>query len=95
MNTWILIHVVICYHMYVYIQGITDYGYALCDICTELSNCVLRTEYPDPVSAHLLDKLSTIEYRLSHGANEKLQLGSLVGAFIVGRDMMSRPKGTA
>jgi hypothetical protein len=36
-----------------------------------------------------MDKLSNIEYRLSHGVNEKLQLGSLVGAFIVARNMLS------
>jgi DNA polymerase III delta prime subunit len=34
-------------------------------------------------------RLSTFEYRLSHGVNEKLQLGALVGAFTIARSMMS------
>jgi hypothetical protein len=42
--------------------------------------------------AYLLDKLSTIEHRLSHGASDKLQLGALVGAFIVGRAMITPTK---
>jgi DNA polymerase III delta prime subunit len=40
------------------------------------------------VSAYLMDALSTIEHRLSHGVNEKLQVGALVGAFTVARNMM-------
>lgn len=44
---------------------------------------------PDPALAFIIDKLSTIEYRLSHGVNEKLQIGAMVGAFVVARTMMS------
>ena len=49
---------------------------------------VSRIQLPDAVMAHLLDRLSTIEFRLSHGVSEKLQLGSLVAAFVVARGMM-------
>jgi replication factor C subunit 3/5 len=66
-----------------------DFGYALCDIITELSSLVMTLDLPDAVIAYLLDKLSNIEHRLSHGVSEKLQLGSLVGAFIISRDMMT------
>ena len=52
----------------------------------------MNLELPDEVIAHLLDKLSNIEYRLSHGVSEKLQLGSLVGAFTIAREMMSNSK---
>ena len=52
---------------------------------------MLRLELPDAVLSLLLDRLSTVEYRLSHGASEKLQLGALVGAFVVGRHMMTPP----
>ena len=69
-----------------------EFGYALCDIVTELSALVMNLELPDEVIAHLLDKLSNIEYRLSHGVSEKLQLGSLVGAFTIAREMMSNSK---
>lgn len=49
----------------------------------------MQVVLPDLVSSHLLDKLSTIEFRLSHGGSEKLQLGALVGAFIIARSMMT------
>jgi hypothetical protein len=41
-----------------------------------------------PVMAHIIDKLSTVEFRLSHGVSERVQVGALVGAFIVARSMM-------
>ena len=67
----------------------TDFGYAVCDITTELSALVLGTELPDPVLAYLLDKMSGVEARLSNGVSEKLQIGALVGAFAVARHMMT------
>lgn len=70
----------------------TDFGYAVCDINTELSLLVTTTDFPDPVTAYLMDKLSTIEYRLSNGVSEKLQIGALVGAFIIARAMMTPEK---
>jgi replication factor C subunit 3/5 len=55
---------------------------------TELSLLVAKLDLPDSVIGHLMDKLSLIEYRLSHGVSEKIQIGSLVGAFVVARNMM-------
>lgn len=72
------------------LQANVDFGYALSDITRELSVIVTNTELPDAAMAYLLDKLSTIEFRLSHGASEKMQLAALVGAFIVARSMMSK-----
>jgi hypothetical protein len=40
------------------------------------------------VMSHIIDKLSTVEFRLSHGVSEKVQVGALVGAFTVARSMM-------
>lgn len=74
-------------------KAIVDFGYALCDIVTELSLLVLKLDLPDAVMTTLLDKLSNIEYRLSHGVSEKLQLGALVGAFVIARDMMTPAAG--
>ena len=68
-----------------------DFGYAVCDITTELSVLVAGTELPDAVTAYLMDKLSNIEYRLSLGVSEKFQLGALVGAFTVARAMLTPP----
>jgi replication factor C subunit 3/5 len=71
------------------LQTITEFGYALCDINTELSLLVAATALPDKVTAYIMDKLSNIEFRLSHGVSEKLQLGALVGVFVVARNMMT------
>ncbi len=38
--------------------------------------------------AYILDKLSNIEFRLSHGVSEKIQIGALVGVFVVVREML-------
>jgi len=70
-------------------RATSDFGYALCDITTAVSLLLVRLSLPDAVMAHLLDKCSTIEYRLSHGVSEKLQIGAFVGAFTVARSMMS------
>ena len=48
---------------------------------TYLHELVLQINYPPPVMNFLLSEMSNIEYRLSHGTNDKLQLASLVGVF--------------
>jgi len=40
---------------------------------------------PAPVRIQLVDALSDVEHRLAFGTSERLQLGSLVGAFSVAR----------
>jgi len=70
-------------------QANIEFGYALCDIITELAQLVTQTMLPDAAEAFLVDRLSTLEHRLSHGVNEKLQLGALVGAFVVARSMLT------
>ncbi len=70
------------------LRATTEFGYAVCDIVTELAAQVALLELPDAVVAHLLDRLSSVEHRLSHGTSEKLQLGALVGAFVVARHMI-------
>ena len=63
------------------------------DLVTEFSRRVIGLEWPDKALAFLVAKLSDIEMRLSHGASEKLQLGAMVGAFILSRDIMTRAGG--
>lgn len=70
------------------LQTIKENGYALADIVTELSRLVAQLDLPDKVLGHLVDKLSCIEYRLSHGVLDKIQIGALVGAFAIARGMM-------
>ena len=71
------------------LQGITDFGYALCDIVTEITRLLVGLDLPDAAIGYLMDKLSNVEFRLSHGASEKIQLGSFVAAFTVMRSMMA------
>jgi replication factor C subunit 3/5 len=72
-------------------RATTELGYALVDIATAISIHVLEASLPPQIHAHILDKLSNVEYALSHGVNEKLQIGAVVGAFSVAREMLDTP----
>ncbi|KAM4049623.1 replication factor C subunit 5 [Anomaloglossus baeobatrachus] len=64
-------------------------GLALHDILTEVHVYVHRVDFPPSVRMHLLTKMADIEYRLASGTSEKIQLGSLIAAFQVTRDMIA------
>lgn len=51
----------------------------------ELALKVMDIDLPSEVMVHLLDEMSNTEERLAHGGSERLQLGSLVGAFATAR----------
>jgi len=63
-------------------------GLSLQDIVTEVHTFVHRLELPGQVRIHLLIKLSELEKRLMAGSSEKIQLGSLLSAFQVTREMI-------
>ncbi|XP_069892740.1 replication factor C subunit 5-like isoform X1 [Dipodomys merriami] len=63
-------------------------GLALHDILTEVHLFVHRVDFPSSVRVHLLAKMADIEYRLSVGTSEKIQLSSLIAAFQVTRDLI-------
>jgi DNA polymerase III delta prime subunit len=67
-----------------------DKGLSLADILTFLHELILQIKYPPPVMNFLLSEMSHIEYRMSHGANEKLQLASLVGVFRQGAELIAK-----
>ncbi len=46
---------------------------------------MMEIELPPAVMVLLLDEMSNTEERLAHGGSERLQLGSLVGAFATAR----------
>ena len=48
-----------------------------------------RLEIPDKIKIHLLTKMADLEHRLLNGSSEKIQLGSLLAAFQVTRDMVA------
>jgi len=63
-------------------------GLSLADILTEIHVYVHKLDLPAAVRIHLLVKLSELEQRLMTGASEKIQLGSMLAAFQVTREMI-------
>ena len=51
-----------------------------------LCRWVFKIDMPAKDRIHLVDALADVEYRLAFGTSERLQLGSLVGAFTVARE---------
>ncbi|XP_074309395.1 replication factor C subunit 3 [Silene latifolia] len=59
----------------------TKKGLALVDIIREVTMFAFRIRMPADIRAQLINDLADIEYRLSFGCNDKLQLGSLISSF--------------
>jgi len=66
----------------------TNKGVSLADVITYLHELLFRLKLPPKILSYLLDKLSDIEYRLAGGASDRLQLGALVGAFQIAKEMI-------
>ncbi|KAJ2502115.1 Subunit of heteropentameric Replication factor C (RF-C) [Coemansia sp. RSA 1972] len=64
-----------------------DKGLAVQDIISELTQYVNTIDFPAVTRVHLLEQLAEIEYNMSVGATEKIQLSALVGAFKIGIEM--------
>jgi replication factor C subunit 3/5 len=65
-------------------------GMALQDILTEVYNYLELIDMPANARVYVLDKMADVEYKLSTGANEKLQLSSLIGSFRIGAELMQK-----
>lgn len=65
-------------------------GLSLQDIITETHLFVHRLDLPQSIRIHLIIKLADIEQRLLGGDSEKIQLGALLAAFQVARDMVQK-----
>ena len=63
----------------------TRKGIALADIMSEVHKYLEKIDFPPQVRIYLLTEMAEIEYRLSIGTSEKLQLGALIGVFYQGR----------
>eukprot|EP00092_Neocalanus_flemingeri_P035545 GFUD01038690.1.p1 GENE.GFUD01038690.1~~GFUD01038690.1.p1 ORF type:complete len:333 (+),score=112.92 GFUD01038690.1:175-1173(+) len=63
-------------------------GLSLQDILSEVHLYVHKLDLPAQVRIHLLVKMAELEARLMGGASEKIQLGSLLAAFQVTREMI-------
>ncbi|KAJ8959067.1 hypothetical protein NQ318_022323 [Aromia moschata] len=62
-------------------------GLALQDIITEVHKFIHRIEFPFDLMINLLEKMAEIEYRLSTGANENIQMTALISVFQYAKDV--------
>lgn len=67
----------------------TTQSLALDDVIRELHKCIMDTDFNEHMKMFLIGRLSEVEFRLAHGANEKAQLASVVGCFIEVRTLRS------
>ncbi|KAG5519037.1 hypothetical protein PMAC_002569 [Pneumocystis sp. 'macacae'] len=70
----------------------TERGLALLDIITGVHEALDGLELPVNLQCHVLDNLATIEYRLSSGASEKIQLSAMIGTIKTGIDLVEKIK---
>ncbi|XP_023550699.1 replication factor C subunit 3-like [Cucurbita pepo subsp. pepo] len=66
----------------------TRKGLALVDIVREVTLFVFKIKMPSDVRVQLINDLADIEYRMSFGCNDKLQLGSLISSFTRARSAL-------
>jgi replication factor C subunit 3/5 len=59
---------------------------------SELHKAVMSTKFTDEMKIYLISRMAEIEYRLAQGCNEKVQVSSLVGAFIEVRTFKTAQK---
>ncbi|CAO3589224.1 unnamed protein product [Absidia cylindrospora] len=59
----------------------SENGYALQDIITDVYEKIQQAELPSETEISMVVNMADIEYRLGEGADEKIQLGSLIGSF--------------
>ncbi|TPX34857.1 hypothetical protein SmJEL517_g02582 [Synchytrium microbalum] len=65
-------------------------GLALADIIGDLSALVIKIDLPPPSRVYLLEKFAEIEFNISTGCSEKIQMGGLIGAFKIAMDLAER-----
>lgn len=63
-------------------------GYSLIDIIRDLHTYVMRIKVNQDVKMFLVEKMADIEYKLSFGTMERIQLSALVGAFQLARTVV-------
>uniref|UniRef100_A0A0N5AZ16 AAA domain-containing protein n=1 Tax=Syphacia muris TaxID=451379 RepID=A0A0N5AZ16_9BILA len=56
-------------------------GFALSDILLAMHDTIFQLDVPEEVTASLIAKMSEIEFRLSRGCTDRIQLASLISAF--------------
>ncbi|OIV97942.1 hypothetical protein TanjilG_12699 [Lupinus angustifolius] len=66
----------------------TRKGLALVDIVREVTMFVFKIKMPPAIRMQLINDLADIEYRLSFGCNDRLQLGSAIASFTRARSAL-------
>uniref|UniRef100_A0A1J3I3Q0 Replication factor C subunit 5 n=1 Tax=Noccaea caerulescens TaxID=107243 RepID=A0A1J3I3Q0_NOCCA len=66
----------------------TRKGLAIVDIVKEVTMFVFKIKMPSHVRVQLINDLADIEYRLSFGCNDKLQLGAIISTFTHARSVL-------
>jgi replication factor C subunit 3/5 len=67
---------------------------ALADILRDVHAYVLKLKISEEVQMFLLEKMADIEYALSVGTSEKLQLSALIGAFQIAKETIANKGAT-
>jgi len=73
-----------CYRKVSHLQR--SRGIALQDVITQLHLLVHKFDLTNNIKINILEKMSNIEYQLSFGGLEKIQLQALIGSFQEARD---------
>ncbi|GMH74851.1 hypothetical protein TrST_g651 [Triparma strigata] len=68
---------------------VKEYGYALTDILTELTEYISASSFPDEILGVLLMDFATIEACLSKGGDDRLQGRAVVGAVFKAKGKMT------
>eukprot|EP00997_Jenningsia_sp_PLL12_P001675 NODE_1275_length_1207_cov_32.353195_g1044_i0.p1 GENE.NODE_1275_length_1207_cov_32.353195_g1044_i0~~NODE_1275_length_1207_cov_32.353195_g1044_i0.p1 ORF type:complete len:375 (+),score=6.00 NODE_1275_length_1207_cov_32.353195_g1044_i0:39-1127(+) len=70
----------------------TDRGYAIADIIRDVYQYVLKVDIPEESKMFLLEKLADIEYYVSFGTSEVIQLSAVISAFQIVKESIARKK---
>ncbi|VIO90953.1 conserved hypothetical protein [Brugia malayi] len=68
----------------------TERAFALSDILNSMHEFIFRLVVPPELLSRLLICMADIEYHLSQGCSDRLQLGALIGAFINTRNELAK-----
>ena len=59
------------------------YGLAGEDVLRQMHRCVRDLDIPDNVKVQMIEKLAEADFRLSEGANPRIQIEAVVANFVV------------
>ena len=62
---------------------IKEQGLSGSDILAQIHKALLKAKIPDPLKVRLINSIGEIDFRLSEGANERIQLEALIAEFVL------------